>query len=206
MELLVRAAKTSEAIHISDTLVEDIFRRKFNFNYKNISTRSPAFNKFIINAYSSDLQELIGTITLSTPAQINLYPSEYYFGFKIPSYLGKENIIEMGRLVKTDNPVLKKYDSITYLSLLLAVKEYSKIRKVDRWIASAHTSLLEGIRNLGIEVDVLDTIAKPNPDLLDDFGSYIQDTSFITASMKSSFEALEKFHYLIQSKVISIEL
>ncbi len=203
MELLVTQAQTAASIQISNILVEDIFKRKFNFNYPAVSAKSPDFNKFIINAHSVRTGELIGTITLSTPSESGLYPSEYYFGFKIPSSLSNQYIIEMGRLVKTDNP---KYDPIVYLSLLLAVKEYSKARNVERWIASAHTSLLESIRNLGIEVDVLDTNAKPRPDLHDDFGSYTQDASFITATMKSSFEALEKFEYLIQNKIISIEI
>ena len=63
--------------------------------------------------------------------------------------------MEMGRLVKTDDPKHKEYDRYIYISLLLAVKAFSQAMGISRWVASVHNSLLANIQNLGIPVEII---------------------------------------------------
>lgn len=202
----VRETQTKEELRHADALVNQIFFEDFNFDYKKVASIAPKFNRQTFIAFSEDAMDILGTITLSDNTTTLQYPSEFYFGFKVPEKYQKDRILEMGKLVTRKEPAFSKYEKYTYLALLLMVKEYSKTHGIDRWIASVHTPLLKNIQGLGIPVEILDTKVKNKGEMIEAMGRYTFDVNFITASMKDSFIALEKFKHLVDSKTIEIIL
>ncbi|UTA66956.1 hypothetical protein [Emticicia sp. 21SJ11W-3] len=191
----------------SNKLVEYIFKKYHKFDYKAVSRLSPPFEKIVFNAYCDETDEIIGTITLTRPDEKKIFPSNFYFGFKTPSYVDLATTLEMGRLVKSDKPEHKNNDAYIYISLLLAVKAYSQLKGITRWVASVHNNLLQNILNLGIPVEIIATEPlRMESSIREGMGNYPNNVNFITATMADSFKALEKFQYLIDDGKITIEI
>ncbi len=197
----------NEDYQLSSQLVEYIFMKYFNFNYQKVSALSPQFNKVVFNTYRTDTHEILGTIALTWPNAQMMFPSNFYFGFITPDFVDMSTTMEMGRLVKTDDPKHKEYDRYIYISLLLAVKAFSQAMGISRWVASVHNSLLANIQNLGIPVEIIAPAPlKMDPAIRESMGTYPNNTNFITATMEDSFRALEKFQHLINHGIIKVEI
>lgn len=207
MALITKEISIDMDYFLSNTLLKDVFMRTYKFNYEKVGALSPLFEKIVFNAYSDKPESIIGTISLSRPNEKKMFPSNFYFGFKTPSYIDLATTVEMGRLVKSDKPEFKEYDKLIYLSLLLAVKFYSQSNGITHWVAAVHDTLLDSIQKLGIQVQIIAT--KPlrmKKEIREAMGTYPKNVIFITATMEDSFRALEKFQYLIDNGSITIEL
>lgn len=205
MGLIIKTAKSQEQKKILNALIQRIYKKAFNFNYKKVAKLSPDFKKVSFIAYSEEKFDIIGTATLSLETE-GLFPSEYYFGYQIPSDLKKQKLVEIGRLAKENAIQLTKTEEeLTLLSLLLAIKEYSICNQVEGWVATVHSKLLREIQQIGINVKVLAHNGAIKSPITAAMGQYTNDIHFIYATMDDSYRNLQKFQYLILNGTISIE-
>lgn len=205
MTLIIRKVKSPKEKENSNSLIQRIYKDAFDFDYDAVVRLSPDFKKIPFIAYSESKFDIIGTATLSLETN-GYFPSEYYFGYRIPPELRCQKLVEIGRLAKEKTVSLTpEEEKLTLLSLLLAIKEYSMANQVDGWVATVHSKLLNEIKQIGINVKVLAHNGAIETAITKAMGSYPNDIHFIYATMEDSYRNLEKFQYLLLNGTISIE-
>ena len=206
MGLTIKKVNTPKEKRKSNSLLQKVFKKMFGFDYKTVAKLSPEFKKVPFIAYSEEIMDIIATATVSFETN-GYFPSEWYFGYRIPLELRRQNLLEIGRLakMKTVN-VTPQEEGLALLALLLAIKEYSINNNIDAWVATVHTKLLNEIRSLGINVKVLAENGAVESEITKAMGIYTKDISLIYATMPDSYAALEKFAYLLANGTITIDI
>jgi hypothetical protein len=208
MKLITQIANSKFEKASSITLLHDIFYLIFNqFNYREVLKIAPNFLTKIFFCFEESIGAMLATGSLVYPNAEGSFPSEYYFGFKVPEELKNQKMVELGKLAKWSKLIPEGYEKVPYLSILLAIKEYSKIHNIEAWVGTVHPKLLDDIQNeIGIPVTILANKVPVHNEITDLMGDYPNEVFFIYATMKDSFEALEKFEYLIKKGIITIEI
>lgn len=193
---------------LNRNLLQKTFIESFtDFNYKEVVRLSPKFSSKTFFSYNEELNEILSTATISFLTEKGLLPSEFYFDFKIPAEIRKEGLIELGKLAKKlHSPLKTEHQKLPYISLLLAIKEYSKLHGITGWVASVHSSLLKDIQKIGIPVQIIAEKVMVENNITKAMGNYIKDVKFIYATMEDSFKALDNYQFLIDNGTIRIEI
>ena len=208
MVLITERAKTKFEAMASKTLLHNTFNEAFEgFNYEKVAKLSPVFDSKTFFCFGETIADILSTATISFPTAEGLFPSEYFFGFKVPETIRNQNLIELGKLARRGHEKLSKEEErLTYISLLLAIKAYSQKNNIDGFVASVHSRLLEDIKRIGIPVTILETEVKVINDITLAMGSYTEDVRFIYAAMPDAYVALEKFNPYLENGTISIDV
>lgn len=210
MEAILKTQKamTSFEVAMNRILLQKTFIESFkDFNYEEVMRLSPKFSSKTFFSYNEELDEILSTATISFLTEKGLLPSEFYFDFKIPSEIRKEGLVELGKLAKKlHSPLKPEHQKLPYISLLLAIKEYSKQHGITGWVASVHSSLLKDIQKIGIPVQILADKVMVENSITKAMGNYIKDVKFIYATMEDSFRALDNYQFLIDNGIITIEI
>jgi hypothetical protein len=206
MGLTIKRVKTPNEKKKSDNLLQEVYEKAFGFDYATVARLSPDFNKVPFIAYSENKFDVIATATVSFETN-GYYPSEWYFGYRIPEQFRQQNLLEIGRLAKVMNvKMTPEEEGYALLALLLAIKEYSINNNIDAWVATVHSKLLNEIRGLGIKVEVLAENGAVESEITRAMGIYTKDIHLIYATMPDSYAGLAKFEYLLKNGTIAIDI
>lgn len=205
MSIKLKIAKTKNDHEVAKKLVRESYQKSFALDINHLRKfHKETFQKKVIMAYSTNEEELLGTMSIQFPNRDGKYPSESLFKYNLSSLnLANQNYVEIGQFATSENG---KSNPLIVISLFLGAIAYLKESDIPGWIATVKNDVFGFLQNLSLEMTIIDqfpTINKEDPLI-----NYVDDLTKIhlmKATIENTEASFRRFNRFITSEKIRIQ-